>query len=106
MATGVNNFDYESFCSYYTNIKNAVGALEDLDASTIGGVINSANNALVEDLQYAEVSSWASSKIEAWNNMLPGLKAAFQNCINLLDAAKQDAEDYKAFEEANQGISQ
>ena len=43
MAT---KFNYVDFNTYYTNIKDAVGALSDNDASTIGGVINSTNNTL------------------------------------------------------------
>ena len=66
MAT---KFNYVDFNTYYTNIKDAVGSLSDGDATTIGGVINSSNKSLSQDLSYAENAAWASSKMNAWNDM-------------------------------------
>ena len=101
MAT---KFNYVDFNTYYTNIKDAVGALSDTDAGTIGGVINSSNTTLASELEYAQGAAWASSKMNAWNDMYPGLVASFQKCINLLDVAKATCDDYQAFEQNNQNI--
>ncbi len=106
MATGNTTFEYATFSEKYNNIKNAVGSMQDGDASTIGGVINSSNLTLANDLEYAEDSVWASSKMEAWNDMYPSLKASFEKCINLLDVAKATADDYNAMEQRNTGIKQ
>lgn len=104
MATGKTTFGYANFNSNYEAIKNAVGSLGDADNSTIGGVINTANRTLANDLAYAEDSAWASSKMAAWEDMYPSLVASFQKCISLLDVAKATADDYQAFEQSNQGI--
>lgn len=101
MAT---KFNYVDFNTYYTNIKDAVGALSDSDASTIGGVINSCNTTLSNELEYAQGSTWASSKMNVWHDMYPGLVASFNKCINLLDVAKATCDDYQAFEQNNQNI--
>ena len=101
MAT---KFNYVDFNTYYTNIKDAVGALSDTSADTIGGVINSSNTTLASELEYAQGAAWASSKMNAWNDMYPGLVASFQKCINLLDVAKATCDDYQAFEQNNQNI--
>ena len=101
MAT---KFNYVYFNTYYTNIKDAVGDINAADDSTIGGVINSRNATLANDLAYAEDAAWASSKLNAWNDMYPGLVASFQKCVNLLDVAKATCDDYQAFEQNNQNI--
>lgn len=101
MAT---KFNYVDFNTYYTNIKDAVGDINAADDSTIGGVINASNATLANDLAYAEDAAWASSKLNAWNDMYPGLVASFQKCVNLLDVAKATCDDYQAFEQNNQNI--
>lgn len=106
MASGQTTFEYATFSEKYNNIKNAVGTMQDTDATTIGGVINSSNITLANDLEYAEDSSWAFSKMEAWNEMYPSLKASFDKCVNLLDVAKATADEYNAMEQRNIGIRQ
>ena len=101
MAT---KFNYVDFNTYYTNIKDAVGDINAADDSTIGGVINSSNATLANDLAYAEDAAWASSKLNAWYDMYPGLVASFQKSVNLLDVAKPTCDDYQAFEQNNQNI--
>ena len=101
-----NTFNYQAFNDDYTNIKNAVGSMQDTDDSTIGGVINSLNTDIRNDLEYAENSLWASSKLNDWNEMYPSLVNAYNNLVNLLDAAKVAADQYNAFENQNKGIIQ
>lgn len=100
-----NKFDYETFNGFYTNIKDAVGEISVEDTSTIGGTINYVNKHIKDDLAYASNSVWASSKLTAWSELYPGVVASYNNLTNLLDTAKQDADDYHRFEQEHMGMS-
>ena len=80
----MNVFDYVKFCEVYEQLKKTIGALEDTGTETVGGVINTSNNSIQKGLSYAEESTWAASKINAWNDLLPGLKTNFENLSSLL----------------------
>lgn len=100
----MNVFNYEVFCEHYATLKTLIGALDDADASTIGGTINSANVDINRKLEYAADSAWASTKKADWDAMLPGLRNSFQNLIVLLDNAKMAADKYNEFEQSNSGL--
>ena len=100
----MNVFNYATFCEIYENLKKTIGTLDDADPSTIGGVIKSSDNSINKGLDYAADSSWAASKLNAWNEMLPGLRTNFENLIVLLNNAKLAADKYNEFEKANSGM--
>ena len=100
----MNVFDYVAFCEVYENLKKTIGSMEDSDPSTVGGVIKSSDTQINKGLDYAADSSWAASKLSAWNEMLPGLKTNFENLIVLLNNAKNAADKYNEFEKTNSGM--
>jgi hypothetical protein len=100
----MNIFEYGSFCEVYEQLKKTIGSLDDTGTSTVGGVINQSNTDITKGLDYAADSSWASSKLDSWNEMLPGLKTNFENLIVLLNNAKNAADKYNEFEKSNQGM--
>lgn len=100
----MNVFNYATFCEIYENLKKTIGTLDDSDPSTIGGVIKSSDNSINKGLDYAADSSWAASKLNAWNEMLPGLRTNFENLIVLLNNAKNAADKYNEFEKTNSGM--
>jgi hypothetical protein len=100
----MNVFDYAKFCEVYEQLKKTIGALEDMGTETMGGVINTSNNSIQKGLAYAEESSCAASKVDAWNQLLPGLKTNFENLMVLLTNAKAAADKYNEFEKSNQGM--
>lgn len=99
-----NVFDYAVFCEVYDKLKTTIGKIDDTGTSTVGGVINSCNNDINKGLEYAADSAWASSKLDAWNDMLPGLKTSFQNLVVLLNNAKYAADQYNEWEKNNSGM--
>lgn len=100
----MNVFEYTTFCEVYENLKKTIGTMDDADPSTIGGVIKSSDTQINRGLDYAADSSWAASKLAAWNDMLPGLKTNFENLIVLLNNAKSAADKYNEFEKSNSGM--
>ncbi len=97
-------FDYTTFTNLYTELKKLIGDISDTSNDTIGGVVNSANNQISRDLEYAEGAAWASSKLNDWNEAYKGLQAGFGNLVNMLDVAKATCDRYQAFEQANQNL--
>ena len=100
----MNVFEYTTFCEVYENLKKTIGTMDDSDPSTVGGVIKSCDTQINKGLDYAADSSWAASKLQAWNEMLPGLKTNFENLIVLLNNAKNAADKYNEFEKTNSGM--
>ena len=100
----MNVFDYAKFCDEYTKLKATIGSMEDADTSTIGGVMKSCDSEIKKGLEYAEESSWAASKVDAWNEMYPKLQTDFNNLIVLLQNAKNAADKYNEFEKQSQGM--
>lgn len=100
----MNVFDYAKFCDEYTNLTKTIGSNEDAEVGTIGGVMKSCDSEIKKGLEYAEESSWAASKVDAWNVMYPKLQADYQNLIALLKNAKLAADKYNEFEKRNQGL--
>ena len=97
----MNVFEYTTLCEVYENLKKTIGSMEDSDPSTVGGVIKSSDTSIKQGLDYAADSTWAATKLNAWEEMLPGLRTNFENLVVLLNNAKNAADKYNEFEKTS-----
>ncbi len=93
-------FDYAAFNEQFTILNNIIGEGET-DSSTINGVIENCNRAILDGLSSAEDSDWARIKMEEWNNLMPSLVSSLNNLNVLLQNAKAAAEAYNQFEQSH-----
>ena len=93
----MNTFDYAAFNEQYVILNKIIGG-EETDPSTINGVVANSNRAITEGLEYAADSTWASSKLNDWNELMPSLNAQLVNLANMLQQGKAAAEAYHQFE--------
>ncbi len=100
----MNTFDYAAFNEQYNVLNKIIGGGET-DPSTINGVIANSNRIISEGLEYAANSSWASSKMNEWNELMPSLNAQLANLSVLLQQAKSAADAYNQFEQSHTGIN-
>ncbi len=101
----MNTFDYEQFNAQYETVRKLIGG-EETDPSTISGVVANSNTSIANGLEYAENSSWASSKLSEWSDLMPSLKTQLANLNVMLKEAKQAADAYHQFEMDHQGVKQ
>ncbi len=93
----MNTFDYVAFNEQYLILNKIIGG-EETDPSTINGVVANSNRAINEGLEYASDSTWAASKLNDWNELMPSLNNQLANLANMLQQAKAAAEAYHQFE--------
>jgi len=101
----MNTFDYEQFNAQYETLSKLIGT-DETDPSTISGVVVNSTQAISNGLDYASDSAWASSKLNEWNDLLPGLKTDLANLNVMLQQAKQACDAYHQFELDHQGIKE
>lgn len=98
----MNVFNYTSFNEQYNILNNIIG-IGDTTTSTINGIIAHSNRTITEGLEYAENSTWASAKINEWNELMTKLNTDLANLNTLLQQAAAASSAYKEFEQTNNG---
>ncbi len=79
--------NYQEFEPAHQNLVKTVGNESDMGSETIYGLINQAANEIHSQLEYAENTMWASSKIADFDQKKTEFVAAVNTVIELLNAA-------------------
>ncbi len=98
-------FSYEEFDTEYSKMAKLIG-MEEIDDSTIVGVVNVSNSTIKSSMEYAEGAAWASGKLASWDEFYADFQNKLVELQNLLTVAKQtrDARQKWDEEQAKQGI--
>lgn len=92
-------FNYQLFDEQYNILAKLTGAGSDnMDSSTIVGVVNASDKSIKERLEYAEVSKWASTKLADWDETVRNIQVNLNNLEQLLVAAKGARDAYESWE--------